>query len=165
MNKPDKYLPFCGQITSAFHENRGVYGYRRIHLALKRKGITLSEKVIRHMMKEEGLTAFVPKRAKYSSYLREITPEVDKIILRHFHAKQPYEKLLTDITEFALLDGKLYLSAKIDCFNGMAIGWTISPRPNADLVNTMLDRVIAELPDGCYLTVHSDRECHYRWHG
>ena len=165
MNKPDKYLPFRGQITSVFHENRGVYGYRRIHLALKRKGITLSEKGIRHMMKEEGLAALVPKRAKYSSYLGEISPEVDNIISRDFHAKQPYEKLLTDITEFALPDGKLYLSAMIDCFDGMVIGWTIGPRPNADLVNTMLDGVIAELPDGCYPTVHSDRGCHYRWPG
>ena len=165
MNKPDKYLPFRGQIASVFHENRGVYGYRRIHLALKRKGITLSEKVIRHIMKEEGLAVFVPKRAKYSSYLGEITPEVDNIISRDFHAKQPYEKLLTDITEFALPDGMLYLSAMIDCFDGMVIGWTIGSRPNADLVNTMLDRVIAELPDGCYPTVHSDRGCHYRWPG
>ena len=165
MNKPDKYLPFRRQIISVFHENRGVYGYRRIHLALKRKGITLSEKVIRHMMKEEGLDALVPKRAKYSSYLGEITPEVDNIISRDFHAKQPYEKLLTDITEFALPDGKLYLSAMIDCFDGMVIGWTIGPRPNADLVNTMLDGVIAALPDGCYPTVHSDRGCHYRWPG
>lgn len=73
MNKPDKSLPFREQITSVLHENRGVYGYRRIHLALKRKGITLSEKAIRHMMKEEGLAAFAPKRAKYSSYLGEIT--------------------------------------------------------------------------------------------
>lgn len=165
MNKPDKYLPFRGQITSVFHENRGVYGYRRIHLALKRKGITLSEKGIRHMMKEKGLAALVPKRAKYSSYLGEITPEVDNIISRDFHAKQPYEKLLTDITEFALPDGKLYLSAMIDCFDGMVIGWRSGPRPNADLVNTMLDGVIAELPDGCYPTVHSDRGCHYRWPG
>ena len=165
MNKPDKYLPFREQITSVFHENRGVYGYRRIHLTLKRKGITLSEKVIRHMMKEEGLAALAPKRAKYSSYLGKITPEVDNIISRDFHAKQPYEKLLTDITEFALPDGKLYLSAMIDCFDGMVIGWTIGPRPNADLVNTMWDWVIAALPDGCYPTVHSDRGCHYRWPG
>ena len=165
MNKPDKYLPFRGQIISVFHENRGVYGYRRIHLALKRKGITLSEKGIRHMMKEKRLAALVPKRAKYSSYLGEITPEVDNIISRDFHAKQPYEKLLTDITEFALHDGKLYLCAMIDCFDGMVIGWRSGPRPNADLVNTMLDGVIAELPDGCYPTVHSDRGCHYRWPG
>ena len=58
-------------------------------------------------MKEEGLAVSVPKRAKYSSYLGEITPEVDNIVSRDFHAKQPYEKLLTDITEFALPDGKL----------------------------------------------------------
>lgn len=82
MNKPDKYLPFRGQIISVFHENRGVYGYHRIHLALKIKGITLSEKVIRHMMKEEGLAALAPKRVKYSSYLGEITPEVDNNISR-----------------------------------------------------------------------------------
>lgn len=165
MNKLDKYLPFREQVISVFHENRGVYGYRRIHLALKRKGITLSEKGIRHMMKEEGLAALVPKRAKYSSYLGEITPKVDNIISRDFHAKQPYEKLLTDITEFALPDGKLYLCAMIDCFDGMVTGWRSGPRPNADLVNTMLDGVIAEMPDGCYPTVHSDRGCHYRWPG
>ena len=162
-NKPDKYLPVRAQIASVFNENRGVYGYRRIDLALKREGITLSEKVIRQIMQEEGLAVFVPKRAKYSSYLGEITPEVDNIISRNFHAKQPYEKLLTDITEFALPNGKLYLSAMIDCFDGMVIGWTIGSRPNADLVNTMLDRLIASLPDGCCPTVHSDRGCHYRW--
>lgn len=136
-----------------------------INLALKRKGITLSEKGIRHIMKKEELAVFVPKRAKYSSYLGEITPEVDNIISRNFHAKQPYEKFLTDMTEFVLPDGKLYLSAMIDCFDGMVIGWTIGSRPNADLVNPMLDGVIAELPDGCYPTVHSDRGCHYRWPG
>ena len=38
MNKPDKYV-FCRtQITSIFQENRGVYGYRRIYLVLKREG-------------------------------------------------------------------------------------------------------------------------------
>ena len=116
-------------------------------------------------MKEEGLAVSVPKRAKYSSYLGEITPEVDNIVSRDFHAKQPYEKLLTDITEFALPDGKLYLSAMIDCFDGMVVGWTIGSRPNAALVNSMLDEVIAKLPDGCHPTVHSDRGCHYRWPG
>lgn len=107
MNKPDKYLPFGALITSVFQENRGVYGYRRIHLALKKEGMTLSEKVIRHIMKEESLAVFAPKRAKYNSYLGEITPEAENIISRNFHADRPYEKLLTDITEFARPDGKL----------------------------------------------------------
>ena len=149
LNKPDKYLSQRAQITSIFHENRGIYGYRRIYLALKRKGIMLSEKIIRRIMKEEKLVVLRSKKRKYSSYLGEITPEVENIILRDFHANQPYEKLLTDITEFALSNGKLYLSAMIDCFDGMVVGWTIGTRPNADLVNTMLDQVIADLPEGC----------------
>ena len=110
----------------------------------------LSEKIIRRIMKEEKLVVLRSKKRKYSSYLGEITPEVENIILRDFHANQPSEKLLTDITEFALSNGKLYLSAMIDCFDGMVVGWTIGTRPNADLVNTMLDQVIADLPEGCH---------------
>lgn len=117
------------------------------------------------MMKEEGSAAFISKRAKNISCLGEIILEVDNNISRDFHAKQPYEKLLTDITEFTLPNGKLYLSAMIDCFDGMVIGWTISPRSNADQVNTMLNGLIAELLDGCYPTVHSARGCHYRGPG
>lgn len=83
---------------------------------------------------------------------------MDYIILRDFHAKQPYEKLLIDITHFALPNGKLYLSAMIDCFDGMVVGWKIDSHPNADLVNTMLDGVIADLPDGCPPTV----DCAFR---
>ena len=82
MDKPDKYLSCRAQISSIFHENRGVYGYRRIYLALKREGVILSEKVIRRIMKEEKLTVFVSKRRKYSSYLGEITPEVENCIRR-----------------------------------------------------------------------------------
>lgn len=165
MNKLDKYLRFRAQITSIFEENRGVYDYRRILLVLKGDGVTLSEKVLRQIIKEEKLVTFVPKRVKYSSYLGEITPEADNIILRDFHAKHPYEMLLTNVTEFALMHGKLYLSVMIDCFDGMVVGWKIGSRANADLVNIMLNRVIADLPESCHPTVHLDRGCHYRWTG
>lgn len=76
-----------------------------------------------------------------------------------------YEKLLTDIKEFALTDGKLYLSAMVDCFDGMVVGWKIGSRPNAELVNIILDGVIADLPDGCHPIAHSDRGYHYRQPG
>ena len=116
-------------------------------------------------MKEEKLAVSLSPKRKYSSYLGEITPEAENIILRDFHANQPYEKLLTDITEFAIPNGKLYLSAMIDCFDGMVVGWTTGTRPNADLVNAMLDQVIADLPEGCHPIIHTDRGCHYRWPG
>ena len=66
MNKPDKYLPFRGQVTSVFHENREVYGFWLINLALKSKGVTLSETVIHLMMKEEHLDAFAPQNIAHT---------------------------------------------------------------------------------------------------
>jgi len=38
-------------------------------------------------------------KKKYSSYLGEISPEVENIINIHFRAEKPNEKWLTDITE------------------------------------------------------------------
>ena len=44
---------------------------------------------------------------------------------RDFKANEPYSKSLTDITEFSLCDGKVYLSPLIDCLTGVPITYTI----------------------------------------
>ena len=85
---------------------------------------------------------------------------------RDFQAAVPNEKWLTDITEFQIPAGKVYLSPIIDCFDGMVVSWTIGTSPDAELVNTMLDAAIetvAETTDRP--VVHSDRGGHYRWPG
>ena len=84
---------------------------------------------------------------------------------RDFKSERPNEKWLTDITEFGLPDGKVYLSPVIDCFDGLPVAWTIGTSPNAALVNSMLDQAIATLKDGEKPIVHSDRGRHYRWPG
>ena len=33
----------------------------------------------------------------------------------------------------------------IDCFDGLVVSWTIGTRPDADLVNTMLDAAIQKV--------------------
>lgn len=115
---------------------------------MERLGTRVSEKVIRRLMKEMRLTVKQPRRARYSSYKGEITPAADNLTDRDFKAPRPNEKWLTDITEFGLSDGKVYLSPMIDCFDGMPVTWTIGTSPDADLVNTMLDQAIAVLPAG-----------------
>ena len=165
LSKPDKYMCYREKIKQLFRENRSVYGYRRLHQALRREGVVLSEKIIRKIMQEENLVVFRAKKVKYSSYLGEISPEVENVIDRNFHADHPNEKWLTDITEFALPEGKLYLSPIIDCFDGLVVNWTVGRSPNAALVNTMLDQAIATLPKGQHPIIHTDRGCHYRWPG
>jgi putative transposase len=85
---------------------------------------------------------------------------------RDFSASAPNEKWLTDITEFQIPAGKVYLSPMIDCFDGMVVSWTIGTRPDAELVNTMLDAAIETVAASNERPiVHSDRGAHYRWPG
>lgn len=161
----DKYADIRQRIREIFEENKGRYGYRRIYGVLKKEGIVISEKVVRRIMQEEGLSVRVRKRRKYNSYAGEISPEVPNILQRDFHAEKPNEKWLTDITEIAIPAGKVYLSPVLDCFDGMLVSWTIGTRPDAALANQMLDKAICTLGKGEHPILHSDRGCHYRWPG
>lgn len=165
MKKPDKYNDIRSMIRALFYENKQRYGYRRIYGLLKREDIIVSEKVIRQIMREEELIVNSKRRRKYNSYQGEISPSVPNKIERDFHADKPNQKWLTDITEFALPAGKVYLSALVDCFDGMIPSWRISTTPDSMLVNTMLDQAISHLSEGERPLIHSDRGCHYRWPG
>lgn len=165
MSAPDKYAEVRGKIKQAFDESSNRYGYRRIHAVLKNESVTISEKVVRRLMKKEGLIVKSVKKRKYNSYKGEITPAVPNVIQRNFHADAPNKKWLTDITEFAIPAGKVYLSPIIDCFDRLPVAWTIGTSPNADLVNEMLDMAVTTLKADEHPILHSDRGCHYRWPG
>jgi len=165
LEKPDKYVEERQLIVTIFNSNFCSYGYRRIHQELKNMGKILSEKVVRMLMIEENLIVTFSKRKKYSSYVGEITPAQPNLLNRNFKAEKPNEKWLTDITEFKIPAGKVYLSPLVDCYDGAIISWTIGTKPDSELVNTMLDTGIATLQDQEYPIIHSDRGAHYRWPG
>lgn len=162
----DKYVEVRRTITDIFERNYRSYGYRRIQASLARQCVSISEKVVQRLMKQQSLVAAVPKRRRYGSYMGEISPAPENILNRDFSATAPNEKWLTDITEFPLPAGKVYLSPMIDCFDGMVVSWSIGTRPDAELVNAMLDTAIASVAqDDVRPVVHSDRGAHYRWPG
>lgn len=163
LHAEDKYLDLRKKIIQLFHDNRNICGYRKIHILLRKEGIVVSEKVIRRIMKQESLVVKQRHKRRYSSYKGEITPAVENIVNRDFHANKPNQKWLTDITEFSIKAGKVYLSPIIDCLDGMPISWTIGTSPNAELANTMLKKAIALLKPDEKPILHSDRGCHYRW--
>jgi len=107
-------------------------------------------------MKEESLIVRFIKKRKYDSYQGEISPEVDNIIARDFYSDMPNKKWLTDITEFAIPAGKVYLSPIIDCFDGLVVSWTVDTSPKAEHVNSMLEEAILKLEDDEAPIVHTD---------
>ena len=158
----------CTAIDAAAHNS---YGYRRMWWELRHRGVTVSEKVVRRLMREEGITPRFPQRKwRYSSYQGEIAPAPDNLVKRNFHASQPNRLWLADMSVFATGQGRVYLSAIVDCFDGKVVAATTGVNPTMDLAARSLEEAVeSERPcaDGS-LVIHSDRGAHYRgrsWHG
>uniref|UniRef100_UPI001FC8EAB5 IS3 family transposase n=1 Tax=Burkholderia cepacia TaxID=292 RepID=UPI001FC8EAB5 len=118
-------------------------------------------------MKRHKNLASAPEPAELEQQLESLRRDIRQLELeRDFRAAAPNKKWLTDITEFQIPAGKVYLSPVIDCFDGLVVSWSISTRPDAELVNTMLDAAIETVANSQHQPmVHSDRGAHYRWPG
>lgn len=161
----DKYAVIRIAMAKIFEGNYRCYSYRRLHAMLRENKLCIAEKVVRRLMTEEQLVIKRARQRRYSSYCGEIGPAPENLLARNFRACRPNEKWLTDITEFHLPAGKVYLSPVIDCFDGKVVSWSIGTRPDAKLVNGMLDDALDTLRENEKKVIHSDRGGHYRWPG
>lgn len=183
----DRQITLVVAIKAIATTNGIRYGYRKVYHGLKRAGMTVSEKIVRRIMRELGLCPPARVGSKFSSYEGEndVAPmnrlRIDgagefpglegnsQFYLDHhdtlthdFHADEPNRVWVTDVSEIKCVDGKVYLSPMIDCFDGYPVAFAVSERPNMDLVCTMLEHALATLGPGEKPVVHSDRGFHYR---
>lgn len=169
LRRPDKYLWLRPIIREIFeHEGNGARGYRFVveRLRSRKDPIRVSEKVVRRIMREEGLIPrwMKKKRKRYSSYAGEIDLAPRNRVQRNFRSALPNMLWLTDITEFKLpCEQKVYLSAIRDCFDSSIVAWKIGLRPTAKLANDTLTEAMSALSPCEHPVIHSDRGAHYRW--
>ncbi len=161
IQREDKHSEHKKQIRDIFDQNKGRYGYRRITLELKNRGISINHKTVLKLMNKMGLYCKI-RRKKYSSYRGEINEAAPNLIQRDFHAEKPNQKWTTDVTEFALLGKKVYLSPILDMYNSEIISYSISLSPNYKMITEMLEKAFRKIPDDTGLIFHSDQGWSYR---
>ncbi len=61
LSRKDKYRHLREGTIRIFKDNKGGYGYRRIHAELRKLKIEVSEKIVRRIMKEEDLKVGIRK--------------------------------------------------------------------------------------------------------
>ena len=82
--------------------------------------------------------------------------KAENLINRDFTAQKPNEKFLTDITEIPCQDGKLYLAAVLDCFDGSIQGSYMDNNMRTELCVQALENACRNTDiEGAIL--HSDR--------
>ena len=157
----DKYDAVKELIMQVYHHHKGRYGYRRIALDLRNKGIVINHKTVLRLMKVLGLKSVIRVK-KYKSYKGEQGRIAPNILNRRFKSAHPDEKWATDLTEFNVLGKKLYLSPIIDMFNGEIVSYELSERPNFNQIIAMLKKSFKKIPDHTNLILHSDQGWQYQ---
>ena len=155
MKETDKYKEIKEEITAIYHENKGRYGYRRITMELHNRGYNINHKTVSKLMKELGLQCFV-RIQKYKSYKGDVGKTCKNLLLtkivdkeknntyyeRNFNTTDVNQIWSTDVSEFHIAAGKLYLSPILDVHNREIVSYVISKSPNFKQVTTMIDIAI-----------------------
>ena len=157
----DRWAVERRRIRELYEENKGMYGYRRLHAAMRNEGYVISGKTVRKLMKEEGIKCEV-RIKKYRSYKGNVGRIAPNLLERDFYSDRPYRKLVTDVTEFHLFGKKLYLSTVLDLYNGELVSYTIYERPVLDMVLDMMERALEVIGSHTGAILHSDQGWQYQ---
>ena len=155
-------------VKEKYEESNGVLGYRQMCIKINRDEIDelphkINVKRVRRIMRILGLKSVI--RRKRPDYIKS-TPEItaENILNRDFEATLPFEKWLTDVTEFKYYVGaevkKLYLSAVLDLYDRRIIAYKIGDSNNNALVFETFDEARMLYPDAKPI-FHSDRGFQY----
>lgn len=136
----DKHSDLVKDVIRIYQNHKGLYGYRRITLTLRKAlGKAVNYKTVAQILRILHLKSVI-RGKKYKSYKDEVGKATANILQRSFKAENPYEKWVTDVTEFKVAGNKLYLSPIMDLFNGEIVSYNISTSPNYAQIIDMLDR-------------------------
>jgi len=157
----DRYADLKARIRLLYERHKGRYGYRRITAALRQTGEVVNHKTVQRLMRGLGLRSLV-RRRKYHAYRGELNAVVPNILNRPFQAERPYQKWVTDVTEFNVGGHKLYLSPVMDLYNGEIVAYQMDTRPHFPLVSHMLKKAVVKLTPSDAPLLHSDQGWHYQ---
>ena len=143
------------------HPDNDNYGVNRMTTALKQKGIHVSHRTVYRAMSEMNIL----HRRRTPHGTTKATTEIqdrENLLKRDFTAEKPLQRLLSDITEIQCSDGKLYVSAVLDCFNGEILSVAMDNNMKKELcIRTVkeLESLYGKKLVGAIF--HSDRGCQY----
>jgi transposase InsO family protein len=110
-------------------------------------------------MKEQGLRA--RRRRVQTTDSRHRHAVADNILDRNFHAANPGEKWVSDITYLRTSSGWLYLTVILDLWDRKVIGWSMGKDMAGRQVCRAVDMAVRNRPPGEGLIFHSDRGVQY----
>ncbi|WP_155985621.1 IS3 family transposase [Paenibacillus gorillae] len=125
----------------------------------------MNHKKVPRLMQEMNLKSIIRRKTKAKPQGDGLPPLVaENLLNRDFSAAAPKQKWVTDITQYAVGETWLYLSAIKDLCTKEIVSYQMSLRNNTQLVLDTFEQVLKKGEDVPDLIVHSDQGCQYTSH-
>jgi putative transposase len=149
------------RIVEIHAESRQTYGARRVHRALRHRGVRVGRKRVERLMRLRELSGLVPKRYRRTTIRVPGVRVADDLVERNFVAAAPNQLWCADIKYVRTWQGWLYLGAVMDLYSRRIVGWSMRPDLEAELVVDALEMAIARRQPKPGLVHHSDQGSQY----
>ena len=159
MDVPAWDLPLAEKIRECQEHSHRTYGYRRVHIWLKRQGIHKNPKTVLRVMQKYNLLSEV-RRKKYQNYTNGIY-KYPNLLAQDFHADRPNQKWVTDISYIRTGQGFLYLSVIRDLYDNSIVAYKTGTKQNVNLVLSTIRAAKRKEKVTGSLHLHSDQGFQY----
>ncbi|MFF1279177.1 IS3 family transposase [Streptomyces marokkonensis] len=144
------------------HRDDPEFGHRFLLDEARAAGESMAERTAWRICRDNGWWSAFGRRRGRGKNGKAGPPVHDDLVRRDFTADGPNRLWLTDITEHATDEGKLYLCAVKDVYSSRIVGYSIDARMNSSLAVRALESAVARRGQVAGCTVHSDRGSQFR---
>jgi len=161
MDRPDRDKPLAIAIAQCQERSRKTYGYRRVHIWLRREyGLVMNPKTVLRVMRKYGLLSDIRRRRKYWQMGQQLH-KYENLLNRNFYADRPNQKWVTDISYIQTSQGILYLSAIRDLYDNSIVAYQTGTEQTINLVTNTIRAAKAKEAVTAELQLHSDQGFQY----
>jgi putative transposase len=141
-------------------EHKRRYGYRRVSVELRRRGMRVNHKRVARLMREDNLLAVQPK-----SFMRTTDSDPALEVCLNLASRMKLTGVnqlwVADITYIRLHREFVFLAVILDAFSRKVIGWELDRTLAARLAVAALEKAIADRQPPPGVVHHSDRGIQY----
>jgi putative transposase len=121
------------EIARLHDENYGVYGVRKMHALMRRRGWEVGRDQTARLMKIAGVQGVKRSKKVFTTKSDPAAVKPADLVQRHFKAEAPRRLWVADITYVATWSGFAYVAFVTDVYSRRIVGWNVAGTLRADL--------------------------------
>jgi transposase InsO family protein len=122
------------EIARLHEENYGVYGVRKMHALMRRRGWDIGRDQTARLMRIAGVQGVKRSKKVFTTKPDPAAVKPADLVQRRFHAAAPRRLWVADITYVATWSGFAYVAFVTDVYSRRIVGWNVASTLRADIL-------------------------------